>query len=108
MSVARAFTAEQAARIGEIMAARGANYGTPEDNFSLIAEMWRTWIKARHGVDVPLTAFDVGMMNADVKRARLAVTPSHADSALDGAVYTLLATGCVHSTVVGSQGGNHD
>jgi len=104
MSVARAFTAEQAAKIGETMSARQANYGTPEDNFDLIAEMWRLWIKARHGVDVPLTAFDVGMMNADVKRARLVATPSHADSSLDLAVYSLLATGCVHSTIIATQG----
>lgn len=108
MSVARAFTAEQAAQIVGTMEARGANYGEPEDNFAFIADLWRLWVKKRHGVDVPFSAFDVGMMNADIKKARLATSPSHTDSALDSAVYTLLATGCVHSTIVGPQGGNHD
>lgn len=104
MSVARAFTAEQAALIVETMTARDRVYGAPEVNFATIAEFWRVWIKARHGIDVPLTAFDVGMMSADIKRSRLAETPSHADSALDLSVYTLLATGCVHSTIIGDQG----
>jgi hypothetical protein len=96
VSIARQTASEQALRIADIMAERGQSYGTPEENFTNIAAFWRVWIKARHGLDVPLTAADVGHMNALIKTARLAQTPTHTDSGLDSAVYTLLGLGCAH------------
>lgn len=94
MSVATDNTARLAERIAETFTARGSVYGPPEVNFANIAAFWRAWLKARHGLDVPLDAMDVGQMSALIKTARLAETPHHEDSALDGAVYMLLGHGC--------------
>lgn len=102
-SIARDTTAEHAAKIGDIMGERGANYGTPEENFANIATFWSAWMKARYGVDVKFDACDVGMMNSFIKAARLAQTPHHADSALDGAVYMMLAQGCAVDARVKAQ-----
>jgi len=94
MSIARQTAAELAAQITDIVGERGASYGPPEINFANIAAFWRAWIKARHGVDVPIDGADVGHMSALIKTARMAQTPTHRDSALDGAVYTMLGLGC--------------
>ena len=94
MSIARQTTAELAAQITSIVTERGTSYGTPEVNFANIAAFWRAWIAARHGVDVPIDGHDVGQMSALIKLARLAQTPTHRDSALDSAVYTMLGHGC--------------
>jgi len=94
MSIARQTTAELAAQISSIVTERGQSYGTPEVNFANIAALWRAWIKARHGVDTLLDGHDVGQMMALSKIARLAQTPTHRDSALDAAVYTMLGHGC--------------
>lgn len=95
MSISTSTTARLAGKIQETFTARGSVYGPPEVNFANIAAFWRAWLKARHGVDVPLDAMDVGQMSAMIKIARLAETPHHEDSALDGAVYMLLGHGCV-------------
>ena len=94
MSASRKFTVETAGKIGETIGARGAVYADPEINFERIAEFWRMWIKWRHGVDVPLNAFDAGMMQGGIKLSRQAETPGHHDSALDGPAYWMLAVGC--------------
>ena len=94
MSIARKTAGELAAQIVETVTSRGASYGDPETNFANIAAFWRAWLKARHGLDVPLDGADVGHMSALIKIARLAQTPTHRDSALDGAVYTMLGHGC--------------
>lgn len=94
MSVATHQTAELAARIKETFEVRGSVYGPPEVNFANIAAFWRAWLKARHGVDVPLDGMDVGQMSALIKLARLAESPTHADSALDAMVYVGLGHGC--------------
>ena len=94
MSIARQTAGQMADQITEIVGARGGNYGPPEENFANIAAFWRAWLKARHGVDVPLDGHDVGQMSALIKLARLAQSPLHADSALDGAIYMMLGHGC--------------
>lgn len=94
MSDARQTTVELASQIAETTEARGATYGTPEQNFANIAGLWRAWISARYGFGIPLDAHDVGIMSALIKVARLAETPTHRDSALDGATYLLLGHGC--------------
>lgn len=94
MSISTDNTARLAGKIQETFTARGSVYGPPETNFANIAAFWRAWLKARHGVDVELDAHDVGQMSAMIKLARLAESPLHEDSALDGAVYMLLGHGC--------------
>jgi hypothetical protein len=94
MSIARQTASEMAAKITETVDGRGSNYGPPEVNFANIAAFWSAWIKARHQIDVPFDGHDVGQMSAMIKLARLAESPAHADSALDGAIYMMLGHGC--------------
>lgn len=90
----RSFAAAAAGQIAETIDRRGALYGSAETNFGRVAEAWRMWLRWRHGVDVPLTPMDAGVMQSLIKLSRQAATPGHADSALDGAAYWLLAVGC--------------
>lgn len=94
-SPAREAAARLAKQIVGTVTARGANYGTPEANFTNIADLWRVYLRARFNVDLPLDAAAVGSMSALIKVARLAQSPGHEDSALDGAVYLMLGYGCV-------------
>ena len=96
MTISTDFTKATAAKIEETINARGAVYAPPESNFKRIADFWSMWIKWRYGMDVPLNAFDAGMMQAGIKLARQAETPHHEDSALDGPAYWMLAVGCDH------------
>jgi hypothetical protein len=104
MSIAQDFAAEQGAKIAETIAARGNVYAAPEDQFARLAEFWAMWIKWRYKVEVPLTAFDAGVMQAGIKLTRQCESPYHQDSALDGAAYWLLAVGCAHDARVLAQG----
>jgi hypothetical protein len=101
MSIARETAGRLAEQIKDTVTGRGANYGPPETNFANIAAFWRAWIKARHGLDVPLDGHDVGQMSSLIKKARLAQTPVHEDSALDDAIYTMLGHGCAVDAVAG-------
>ena len=94
MTDARQTAAKLAAQINEIVSARGSNYGAPEDNFANIANFWNAWIHARYKCPIALDPVDVGIMSSLIKVARLAQTPGHEDSALDGAIYMLLGYGC--------------
>lgn len=94
MTVSTSTAARLAGQIKATFTARGSVYGPPEENFANIAGFWRAWIKARYGVDLPLDGHDVGQMSAQIKIARLAVAPTHEDSALDAATYMLLGHGC--------------
>jgi hypothetical protein len=74
---------------GKAVADRGLNYGNPEDNFLRIARLWnahllnRNLLKFSYGV----TEADVAIMLGQVKDARLANDPTHADSWIDKAGY---------------------
>lgn len=70
-----------------VTGARRQAYGTPEDNFSCIAELWTAYLH-RRGVDFTdreqcLSAHDVAVMMILMKCARLAESPNHEDSTLD-------------------------
>lgn len=99
MSLSRDIAAEMAAQIVDIVSSRGNNYGPPEDNFANIASFWSAWVKSRYGSDLKFDRADVGVMSAMIKIARLAQTPGHTDSALDGAIYLMLGHGCVTADV---------
>ena len=56
-------------------------YGTPENNFSRIAEFWATY----KGVE--FSPVDVAIMMALLKVARIANNPGHMDNYVDGCGY---------------------
>lgn len=64
---------------------RQSDYGTPQENFGCIAQMWSAYL----GPDVSITAGDVCRMMTLLKVARLRNGPHH-DSGVDGAGYMAL------------------
>lgn len=76
---------------------RETDYGTPEDNFETIAELWETYL-GRACVDeaggVYINANDVAMMMALLKIARIAAGGGKADSWIDLAGYAACGAEC--------------
>jgi hypothetical protein len=76
---------------------RETDYGTPEDNFETIAELWETYLR-RACVDeaggVYIDANDVAMMMALLKIARIAAGGRKADSWIDLAGYAACGAEC--------------
>ena len=72
-----------------VAGARRKSYGTPEDNFGCIANLWTAYLHRRFplGTPIALTAADIAVMMILMKCARLAETPAHADSWRDAAGY---------------------
>lgn len=66
---------------------RGLNYGSPEDNFIRIANLWTTHVRNRYGISAILDAHDVALMLLLMKVARLENCPTHEDSWVDIAGY---------------------
>lgn len=69
---------------------RGSNYGHPQDNHALTAEMWTAWLRRRFPdmpVEFKLSAEDVCMLNVLQKSSRLAFDTKN-DSWLDIAGYS--------------------
>ena len=60
---------------------REQSYGTPEDNFRLIAELWSSYLEA------DVSAVDVAMMMALLKIARISTGTFKEDSFIDLAGY---------------------
>lgn len=76
---------------------RETDYGTPEDNFETIAELWETYLR-RACVDeaggVYIDANDVAMMMALLKIARIAAGGGKADIWIDLAGYAACGAEC--------------
>lgn len=76
---------------------REQDYGTPEDNFETIAELWETYLR-RACVDeaggVYIDANDVAMMMALLKIARIAAGGGKADGWIDLAGYAACGAEC--------------
>lgn len=76
---------------------RETDYGTPEDNFETIAELWETYL-SRACVDeaggVYIDATDVAMMMALLKIARIAGGSGTRDSFIDLAGYAACGAEC--------------
>lgn len=76
---------------------REQDYGTPEDNFETIAELWETYLR-RACVDeaggVYIDANDVAVMMALLKIARIAAGGGKADSWIDLAGYAACGAEC--------------
>ena len=68
---------------------RDKDYGTPEDSFGLIAELWAKALKpcVPEGTDVCIPPETVALMMALLKVARLIKSPEHLDSWVDLAGY---------------------
>ena len=69
---------------------RDEQYGTPEDSFAVIAELWTTYIKARcvsRGAAVDVSAVDVAALMALMKIARIATGVVKNDNWVDLAGY---------------------
>ncbi len=69
---------------------RQDQYGSPEDNFTYIAEMWTTYMKAT-GRPCTFTAHDVAMLMAQLKTIRIASGVGTEDSYVDLLGYVALA-----------------
>lgn len=71
----------------QVTGQRTQDYGTPENNFQTIADLWSVYIDAKYttpGQGAPsLDATDVALMMVLLKTARLITTPTHADSWVD-------------------------
>ncbi len=69
---------------------RDVQYGTPEDNFARIADLWNAHLRIRKCVPPShaLTAEDVAWMLMQVKQAR-AVHGFHLDNYIDAAGYVV-------------------
>jgi hypothetical protein len=91
-----------------VTGARRQAYGTPEDNFQCIADLWNVYLARRRMTtagsrelcpDGPATPYlmtpaDVSVMMVLMKTARLAETPNHHDSAVDIAGYAACLARC--------------
>lgn len=76
---------------------RETDYGTPEDNFKVIAELWETYLRRAcvdEAGDVYIEANDVAMMMALLKIARIAAGGGKADSWIDLAGYAACGAEC--------------
>ena len=75
---------------------RNARYGEPEDNFSVIAEYWSTYLSQHKGGRAMLiTPMDVAIMMALFKIGRIStVRDMNEDSYIDAAGYIACAAEC--------------
>ena len=75
---------------------REQDYGTPEDNFKAIAELWEAYLNkaCTRGVNVRVEAKDVAVMMALLKIARIAAGGGKADSWIDLAGYVACGGEC--------------
>ena len=66
---------------------REGQYGSPEDNFALIAKLWSEYLHAATGEEAGISAEDVAVMMCLLKIARIATGAPKADSWIDLAGY---------------------
>lgn len=69
---------------------REQTYGHPAKNLECIAKMWKAYLFSRGMLTDELNAGDVACMMSLLKISRLANTPGHRDSLVDGAAYLAL------------------
>lgn len=66
---------------------REQDYGTPEDSFQKIAALWTAYLSQNSIVDTVFSAYDVAVMMALLKIARISENPQHMDNWVDGCGY---------------------
>ena len=74
---------------------RCKTHGEAEVNLAHLADVWRWWIKARHGIDVPLDSLDSSQMMSLSKVSRKACNPYVVDHWADDAGYDVIGAGIV-------------
>ena len=85
---------------------REQDYGTPEDSFNIIADLWAGYLQGC-GVSIDfLESHDVAIMLALLKIARISKNPQHMDSWVDLAGYA--ACGGEIAGKDSEQGGSHE
>ena len=82
-SAGRTRASEVLWELEEILSNRGDDYGTPEENFQRIANVWSDWL------GITIDSKDVGVMLILLKIARLRNRPDHYDSLIDIAGYAV-------------------
>lgn len=73
---------------------RNANYQDPEDNFRDIAELWTWKLKKKLKPGARIETWEVAVMSAMIKIARLEGNPEHTDSWVDIAGYAACGAEC--------------
>lgn len=76
-----------------INGARNSEYGSAEDNFSIIAGFWSVYLTASTKKVVEVSAMDVASLMSLLKVARLTTNPAHRDSWIDIIGYAACGTG---------------
>lgn len=76
---------------------RAKAYGTAENSFTNIANLWNAYLQAKN-ISVYLNALDVALMMDLMKTARLATNLLHKDSWIDKAGYSACGGGIVISS----------
>jgi len=79
---------------GDVIDARGAHYGSPEENWTRIANFWTVYLKDKLKDGEKITPIDHALMMDLVKTARLMETPQHWDSYLDKCGYMAASVEC--------------
>lgn len=79
---------------------RNKQYGEPENNFEVIAELWNQYIRRAKGSTMKLSAYDVGMMMALFKVGRMESGKPKRDSFVDAIGYIA----CAAEIVLGKKG----
>lgn len=75
----------------QILGERSQDYGTPENNFNLIADFWKTYLYGKYGVSLEINGVDVANMMSLLKIARMTKNEKYADNYVDLAGYAACA-----------------
>lgn len=70
---------------------RQDEYGSPEDNFGVIADYWTAYLDHHYRANLTVTAQDVAIMMTLLKIARITTGTAKEDSFVDAAGYIGLA-----------------
>lgn len=70
---------------------RNAQYGEPEDNFKVIAELWNNYLRYAKSSVTQLDAYDVGMLMTLLKIGRAMTGTLKMDTFIDAAGYIACA-----------------
>ena len=73
---------------------RQQNYGTPKNNFLIIAQYWNVYILSKYKIMPMLNTTDVAVMMSLMKHSRLATSPDHRDNWIDIAGYAACGAEC--------------